>query len=221
MADDSFIREVDEELRQDQMKAFWQRYGKVLIGVAVLVVLGTAGWNGYRYWIETEANSSGDQFIEALDLAKAGNQEDASKKHAELERDGFGAYPALARLRQASLDAEAGKTDQAVSGFDAASNDHALPQSLRDLASLRAAYLLIDSGSYDDVAKRAETLTAEGNPMRFSAQEALGLAAWKAGKFADALKIFDAINGEAQTPANLRHRANLMAELIRGSGKAS
>jgi hypothetical protein len=221
MADDSFIREVDEELRQDQMKAVWQRYGKLLIGLAVLIVLATAGWNAYRYWIGTKANKSGDQFIEALDLAKAGSQDDAAKKLSELEKDGFGAYPALARLRQASLDAQAGKTDQAVTAFDAAANDGALPQSLRDLATLRAAYLLVDSGSYDDVAKRVEALTGEDNPMRFSAEEALGLAAWKAGKFADALKLFESIAEDAQTPASLRQRANLMAELIRGSGKAS
>jgi hypothetical protein len=193
----------------------------VLIGIAVLVVLGTAGWNGYQYWAQSKANKSGDQFIEALDLAKAGNQDEARKKLAELEKSGYGAYPALARLRQASMDAEAGKIDEAITAFDAAANDNELPQTLRDMATLRAAYLLVDSGSYDDVARHVEALTAEGNPMRFSANEALGLAAWKAGKFADALKIFDGISQDGQSPANIRHRANLMAELIRGSGKAS
>lgn len=221
MADDSFIREVDEELRQDRLKALWKRHGNALIGLAVLVVLATAGWNGYQYWTQSRANKSGDQFIEALDLAKAGNTEEARKKLNQLESDGYGAYPALARLRQASLDAEAGKVDEAVAAFDAASADDTLPQSLRDVARLRAAYLLVDNGTYDDVAKRVQALISEDNPMRYSAEEALGLAAWKAGRAADALKIFDKIAGAAQTPANLRRRANMMAELIRGSGDAS
>lgn len=221
MADDSFIREVDEELRQDQLKTLWKRHGNALIGLAVLVVLATAGWNGYQYWTQSKANKSGDQFIEALDLAKAGNTQEARKKLTELEATGYGAYPALARLRQASLDAEAGKVDDAVAAFDAASNDSALPQPLRDMARLRAAYLLVDKGTYDDVAKRVETLTSPDNPMRFSAEEALGLAEWKAGKAGNALKLFDKIAGDAQTPPNLRRRANMMAELIRGSGNAS
>ena len=35
MSDDSFIREVNEELRQDQAKALWDRYGPAFIGLAV------------------------------------------------------------------------------------------------------------------------------------------------------------------------------------------
>ena len=39
MSDDSFIREVNEELRQDQAKALWDRYGPAFIGLALIVVL--------------------------------------------------------------------------------------------------------------------------------------------------------------------------------------
>ena len=35
MSDDSFIREVDDEMRQDRLRALWERYGKLLIAVAV------------------------------------------------------------------------------------------------------------------------------------------------------------------------------------------
>ena len=35
--DDSFIREVNEELRSDQMRLVWKRFGRILIGAAVLV----------------------------------------------------------------------------------------------------------------------------------------------------------------------------------------
>ena len=60
MSDDSFIREVNEELRKDQAKALWDRYGPVALAVAVLVVLATALWVGYDHWVRTRANSSGD-----------------------------------------------------------------------------------------------------------------------------------------------------------------
>ena len=47
---DSFIREVNEELRSDQVRNAWKRYSRVIIGVAVVIVLGTAGHrlNGRR-----------------------------------------------------------------------------------------------------------------------------------------------------------------------------
>ena len=62
MSDDSFIREVDEELRQDQFKSLWDRFGAYILGGAILVVLVTAAVVAYRYWDETRANAAGDKF---------------------------------------------------------------------------------------------------------------------------------------------------------------
>jgi len=47
MSDLNFIREIDEEVRRDQMLKLWQRYGHYAIGLAVLIVLATAGWRGW------------------------------------------------------------------------------------------------------------------------------------------------------------------------------
>lgn len=221
MSDDSFIREVDEELRQDQAKALWTRYGAIIIAVAVLVVAATAGWRGYEYWTESRANASGDIFLEALELSEAGDTSGAEAKLQELEKEGYGAYPVLARFRAATVKAEAGDIDAAVSAFDAVSNDPAIPEVLQQIASIRAALLLVDTGTYNDVAQRVQALDSEINPLRHSAREALGLAAWKDGQSVQALDFFDRIVADEGAPANMRQRAGLMAELIRGSGDAS
>jgi hypothetical protein len=220
MADDNFIREVNEEYRQDQAKALFDKYGFWAIGVAIVVILAAAGWRGYDYWQSKQAAASGDLFSKALALADQGKTDEAVKAFEGLEKTGHGAYPVLARMRVASALADKGDYKGAVAGFDAVAADKSVAQSIRDIASLRAAYILVDHGSYADVAKRAEALTDDANPLRFSAREALGLAAWKDGKSADALKLFDEISGDATAPAGSRSRANMMAELIRGSGDA-
>jgi len=71
------------------------------------------------------------------------------------------------------------------------------------------------------VSSRVEALAADTNPLRHSAREALGLAAWKEGRSADALTLFEQISADELAPRNLRERATLMSELIRGSGDAS
>lgn len=221
MSDDSFIREVNEELRKDQAKALWDRYGPIALAVAVLVVLGTALWVGYARWVETRANSSGDAFSQALQLANEDKHDEALGALEALEADGYGAYPILARMRAATVLARKGDAAGAVAAFDAVAADRSIPASLRDVARLRAAFLLVDSGSYDDVAARVETLTSDTNAFRHSAREALGLAAWKASRAADALSLFRQIAGDEAAPRNIRERATLMAELIQGSGAAS
>ncbi|MFD1328929.1 tetratricopeptide repeat protein [Mycoplana ramosa] len=219
--DDSFIREVNEELRSDQMRAIWQKFGRVLIGAAVLLVLGTIGKVGYEYWRETEASAAGDRFLSALTLIREDKKEEGQKELAALEKDGFGAYPVLARMRSASLLAENGDTAGAVAAFAAIAKDGSIPQALRDAARLRAAYLLVDSGSYEDVSAEAEQLTNPASAMRHSAREVLGLSAYKHGDFTRAKEWFEAITGDAESPRNLANRAQIMLDLIAASGKAS
>ena len=221
MSDDSFIREVNEELRQDQAKALWDRYGPFVLGTAVAVVLVTAGWVAWDYWTSSRANKSGDDFSQALLLANQGKSDEALTALAALEKDGYGAYPLLARMRAATVLADKGDTAGAVAGFDAVAADSSVPTAIRDMARLRAAFILVDSGAYADVAKRVETLTADTNPLRHSAREALGLSAWKEARAADALKLFEQVADDPSAPRNSRERATMMVELIRGSGDAS
>jgi hypothetical protein len=221
MSDDSFIREVNDEIRREQAQALWDRFGPALIVLAILVVLGTAAFVGYRYWDETRANRSGDAFSQALKLANDGKDDEALTALDQLEKDGYGAYPLLARMRGATVKANKGDIDAAVKDFDEVAADTAIPQGIRDMARLRAALLLVDHGSFADVSSRVEALTADNNTLRHTAREALGLAAWKEGKTADALKLFDQIASDDGAPRNTRERATLMSELIRGSGSAS
>ncbi len=221
MSDDTFIREVNEQIRHEQAQALWDRFGPALIGLAVLIVLGTAAVVGYRYWDETRANRSGDAFSQALKLANGGKNDDALAALGALEKDGYGAYPLLARMRAATVKADKGDVAAAVKDFDDVAADTAIPAGIRDMARLRAALLLVDHGSFADVSSRVEALTSDTNTLRHTAREALGLAAWKEGKTADALKLFDQIASDDGAPRNTRERATLMSELIRGSGNAS
>lgn len=221
MSDDSFFREVDQELRQDRAKALWDRYGAAIIAVAVAVVLATSAWVGWDYWSQSRADASGDAYLKALELARDGKTDEAKTALAALEADGYGAYPVLARMRSATLAAEAGDHAAAVAGFDSVAADSAIPASLREMARLRAGLLLVDHGSYADVASRVEMLTTETSPLRHSAREALALAAWKEGRTADAATLLDQITGDDGAPQNARQRATLLSELIRGSGAGS
>lgn len=220
MSDDSFIREVNEEYRKERARLLWERYGFLVIGVATAIVLGTAAFVGYRYWVESRANASGDAFLAALQLANEGKTDEAIAAFGKLEEEGYSAYPVLARMRAATVKADEGDFEGAIKEFDAVAADKGIATAIRDMARLRAALLLVDHGTYADVSSRVEPLTADTNELRHSAREALGLSAWKEGKAAEALALFDQIAADQAAPQNLRQRATLMAELIRGSGDA-
>jgi hypothetical protein len=221
MSDDHFVREVDDEIRSDQFKSLWDRYGIMVIGAAVAIVLATAGWRGYEYWRDSKASASGDAFLSALTKANSGDNDGALAELTTLEQSGYGAYPVLARMRAATVEAAKGDAAKAVSAFEAIASDASVDASIRDMARLRAGLLLVDTGSYEDVAKQVEVLSSDGNPLRHSAREAMGLAAWKAGKAVEAEGFFKQLADDDEAPRNLGERAELMLDVIKSSGKSA
>lgn len=219
--DDSFIREVNDELRSEQMSKAWKRFGRIFIGAAVLLVVGVAGHRGYEYWHANNASASGDRFLTALDLAADKKNDEALAAFTALEKDGTGSYPVLARLRAATLQAQKGDNAAAIAGFQAIGKDNSVPEVVRDVAKLRAAWLQVDTVAYDQIAAETEVLTSDGHALRHSAREVLGLAAYKAGDMKRAKDWFSAITNAADAPRNVASRAQIMLDNIAASGKAS
>ena len=65
---DSFLREVDEAVRQDRYQQLWDKYGVYALGLAVLVVAGVGGFKGWTYWQEQRAQEAGAKFTQALTM---------------------------------------------------------------------------------------------------------------------------------------------------------
>ncbi len=213
------FREVDEDIRQEKYRRLWDRLGPWVIGVAVLIVVGTGGYRGWLYLQEKQSQSAGDKFFEAVRLSEAENYQEAAALYGELET-AIGGYPALARLRQATDLANAGKTAEALAEFDAIAADSNLMDAMRDVASIRAGYLAVDSEGYSAVADRVEPLTADTGPFRAAARELLALSAWKSGDVEEARKWLAALEEDPETPADVSRRTGLLADVIRSANGA-
>jgi len=211
------FQEVDEEVRREQLKKLWERYGTFIIVGCVLIVAAVGAWRGYEWWEGKKAAEAGAAFEQAVTLAEAGKHQEAETAFAKIVSDGTAGYRVLARLREA---AELASTDRsaAVKAYDQIASDGSAGRLIRDLANLRAAYLLVDGSSYGDMLARLEPSTAADRPFRYSARELLALSAWKAGDMNAARKWADMIITDPQTPPDARSRAEVLSELIAASG---
>lgn len=203
------------------MRYVWKRYGKIVIGAAVLIVVATAGYSGYRYWDASNSSAAGDRFVAALDLAQGKKYDEALAALGAIEKDGSGSYPVLAKMRAASVQSDKGDQAGAVKAFSEIGADTSAPQAIRDLANLRAAFILVDTGTYEQVAAKAEIMAVQGHMLANSAREALGLSAYKAGNMKQAKQWFEQITGDQSAPRNVANRAQIMLDNIASSGKAA
>lgn len=214
---DHFIREVDEEMRRDQIATLWKRYGKYLITACVLVVLATAGLRGWDWWREREAERIGDLYLAADRLVSEDNNNEAIKAFEAITISEKGGYSALAGLRAATLKIESGDKVGAIALYDKVAGDSKVDEILQDLARLRAAYLALDEGDMEGAASRVSKLAATDNPWRHGAREVLGLVAMDKGDDEVALSHFSDIEADQEAPSDIRARATALIAVLQGA----
>lgn len=212
------FQEVDEEVRREQLKKLWDRYGVYFIGLAVLIVAGVAGWRGYDFWQSKKAAEFGAQFNAAAILSEQGKHDEAEKAFARIASDGTSGYRVLARMREAAELAER-DPKAAVAAYDDLAASAATGQPLQDLAALRAGMILVDSAPLTEMTRRLEPLAGAGAPFRHSARELLAFAAWKAGDTVALRKWSQLVRDDAETPASLRSRVDVLMALAGETGK--
>jgi hypothetical protein len=207
------FNEVDEEVRREQLKKLWDRYSVLIVAGALLIIAAVGGWRGYQYLEAKKASEAGAAFDQAVDLAEQNKSAEAEAAFNKLASEAPSGYRTLARLRAA---AEAAKRDPqaAVKLYDDIAADRSVNAPERDLAGLRAAGLLLETTTYDNMLQRLEPATAPGSTYRHSARELLALSAWRSNNVAETRRWLDLIANDAETPSSLRTRTEALQALL-------
>jgi hypothetical protein len=211
VTDESLIREVDEEVRQDEYKKFWDRHGIKLIGLVALLVLGVAAFEGWTYFQRTQAETASVVYLDAVKKAEDGKYEDALAALAAVKHTG---YEQLGRLQKAAVVAAKGDLDTAIADYDAIIADKATEPVLADLARIRQGYLLVDKATPDELLTKLGMFDKDGNAWRHAAREIFGLAAYRVKNFTMADRYMKAIFEDPEAPQAIKQRAQVMAQLI-------
>jgi len=213
------FREIDEEVRREQLMKLWERYGTWLIAACVVVILAVAGWRIYEWQQNEKAAAAGAKFEAAVALANEGKTNEAEEAFARIAGDGTASYRVLAKLREAGEQARQ-DPKAAVAAYDQLAADGSIGQVFQDLAALRAGTLLVDTASYADLKQRLEPLTAPNRAFRHSARITLALSAWRANDIAAMRQWSDMILADAETPSGARGQAQMLLALADSEKKS-
>jgi hypothetical protein len=205
--------EVNEDVRREQLKQFWAKYSLLIILIAIIVIGGVGGWKAYQYVEGKKAVEASAAFDRAIELSEQKKHAEAEAAFAKLATDAPSGYRTLARLRAAGEAAERDKT-AAVALYDGIAADRTVNAAEQDLAKVRAAGLLVDTGSYDDIKKRLEAVTAGAGTYRHTARELLALSAWRNGNPDATRQWLDQIANDGETPSSMRSRAEALQALL-------
>ncbi len=210
-SDEAFLREVDDAVRASDLTSFWTRYGRWLLLVLVVGLLAFGGWIVYQNQQQAAADKQSEEFVDAMDKLRAGQEKEARAKLATLAKAKQPGYRAMAQMVEANLLGEDGKTKEAIAIYKQVAGDSSLPQTFRDLALLRQTSAEFDKLAPQVVIDRLKPLATAGNPWFGSAGELTAIAYMKQGKENLAGPIFAQIAKQEGVPPTIRSRAQQMA----------
>lgn len=211
---DTFTREVEEELRREQMAKLFERYGTYFAAAAVAIILAVAGYKFYEYRRVTAEQTAGATFMQAQKLVSEGKSDEALKQFSALSSSSAAGYAALADLQVAALDAKQGNTDKALAAYEQLARNTGADPLLRGLAGLQAAALRMPVADFTEMQNRLNDLAAADNPWHANARELLALSAMKAGKLDEARSIYEQLLGDRRAPPTVVERARMAMSRI-------
>ena len=209
-SNESFLREVDENLRRDRMRDFAQRYGKWLIAAVVLFLAAIAGWLYWQDRQQQQAAAQSEQLSAIFTDIGSGRVNNAKPRLQALEGAGSDVVRASALLTQAAVALETNDRSTALAKYKALAQA-GTPEPYQQLGLVRATALEFDAIKPEEVIARLQPLAKRGEPWFGAAGELTAMAYLKQGQKQPAARMFAAIAADPTAPETLRSRATQIA----------
>ena len=148
--------DLEEQEQLAALKAWWARWGNLVLGAITLVLLAIAGWNGWNWYQREQAAKAGALYAE-LEKASKMNNTNVVKDSTKilLERFGRTVYAPLAAFHAARLNHEANELTAAQENLQWVIDKSGRPEFVA-IARHRLAAVLLDAKQYDAALKLVE-----------------------------------------------------------------
>ena len=205
--------QVQEELRKDDYNRWLKRYGPYAVAGIVAVVAAAGFYEWSKAQKEKTARATSASYIAAATAADGGNLDQAINDFIAISEKAPAGYSGLSLMRAAELELDKGNTPKAIAYLDQAAQAFELPRH-KQLAQIKAIYILAGNGQYADVASRAAPLAEKDQPYEYLARELIGFAAKETGDLSEARRQFSYLNTIPGVPGSIQQRAKQYLDLM-------
>lgn len=213
--DEAFLREVDEEYRRDQAMRLVRRYGRWIAIAVVVALLALAVYLYSQHLSANAAGKRGEEYDAAMRLIEQNQLDKAAPELEKIAGTGNNGYAAMARIALGNIALEKKDAKGAAARFAQVAGDSGFEKPYRDLALIRQTAAEFDTIKPEQVIERLKPFTDPNSPWLGTAGEMVAAAYLKAGKRAEAGKLYGQIaQGGDKIPESIRQRAVQLAGVL-------
>jgi len=148
--------DLQEQEQLEALKAWWKDNGNLILGTVLVVVVAMGGWRGWQYFQNQQATGAATLYMQVVEQVGSNDPKrvnDAAT--AVMDKFSSTAYASRAALLAAQVNEQGKDVARAKTQLQWVI-DHASEASLKDVARLRLAAVLLDEKNYADALKQLE-----------------------------------------------------------------
>lgn len=214
LADDALIREVSEDVKNDQMKELWNKYGLFVVIFIALAITAAVSFETFKSWMDKRNQEVSNAFAVAISLQNQGKFDDSLKILQKLSEKS-GIYSDIARLQMANIYFEQKNDKAAVEQLEFLVSDKGESRQMKEIALLKLAAYKLDNNAPSTEIKELLTPLAEKESGSYNvARELLAMLAIRDGNLEDAKSEYELIAASANGSDALKSRALDMINIL-------
>ena len=139
---DAFIQEVDEDVKNDNLKVLWDKYGIFVVLLVVLAVSATVSFEKIRSWKAEQNQQTTENYMSAAQLRE--NPEDTIAALQQINQSNQGIFSDFAKLQIANVLFNQNKNEEAMAALQSLIDDKQANDEVKNIALIKLATYKVD-----------------------------------------------------------------------------
>lgn len=209
---DSFIQEVSEEVKNDNLKALWDKYGLFIIIFVVVAVSAAVSFETIKNWRDQKYQAQTSSYLAALQ--PAADYDNTIKSLEKVAAADNGIYSDLARIQIVEILYEQNKKDEAVAMLQSMIKNEKVSERFQTLAALKLATYQIDTAPAAQLQELLQPIAEQNNAWSPLAKELLAMVAVQEGDLETARGIYVSLIENENISENFKSRVQDMLSAL-------
>ena len=210
---DVLLREVADDVKNDQLRQIWDKYGIfIIIGVALVLTL-TISYESIKNWQIKKQQEVSNAYSVALSLQNQGRLDESLEVYNQLASNSSGIYADISKLQIASIYMEQDKSADAINVLELLAKEGNVAQ-MRDVAALKlAAYKLDHKAPAEEIIELLRPLIERASSSNM-AQELMAMLYVRENDITNALVEYEKIAYSDSAADSMKARAQDMMNIL-------
>lgn len=213
-ADETFFREVSEEVKNESIRKFWNQYGLYMIAALAVVLTAAVSFETFKAWKLKRNQTWADTYSYALSLQNQGKYDESIVVLDKMQQANHGIYADIARLQTANILFEQGKQEEALNILNILVQNKKVNGKLRNMAAVKLASYKLDTAPSEEIKELLRPLVDENTSWRNIALEMLAMLAIRDKDIDGAKKMYTDILNTDNVPEALKARVQDMLSIL-------